>query len=176
MSVWRIRRRRRTRAGGLIYEFGVEFASALIVGKRPVPIGGLVQRVPGRQHRPGPFGVIEAEKKVCESQDGAATLVAPPSNGFWQCVVGAVRKRVAVDDEEGKGHLLRRCSFSGTISMGFLSSRKPRNAGCRISPPLVHSVNFTSATSLGFTQVVVGSSFTRCLKGDEAVRSGQSFS
>jgi hypothetical protein len=38
------------------------------------------------------------------------------------------------------------CSFLfGTTSVGFLCSHRPRNAGCRISPPLVHSAHFTSA-------------------------------
>jgi hypothetical protein len=36
---------------------------------------------------------------------------------------------------------------SRTTSTAFLSVRSPRNTGCRISDLLVHSVNFTSATS-----------------------------
>jgi hypothetical protein len=34
-----------------------------------------------------------------------------------------------------------------------LSVRSPRNAGCRISDSLVHSVNFTSPTSFGISGV-----------------------
>src|ERR1700704_137305 len=41
---------------------------------------------------------------------------------------------------------------SRTTSSGFLSSRRPRNRGCRNLPACVHSVNATWATSLGFTQ------------------------
>ena len=49
---------------------------------------------------------------------------------------------------------------SRTTSSAFLSVRSPRNTGCRISPSLVHSVNFTWPTSLGISQVVAFSFFT----------------
>src|SRR3979411_811079 len=41
---------------------------------------------------------------------------------------------------------------SRTTSSGRLSSRRPRNRGCRSLPPAVHSVNPIGATSFGFTQ------------------------
>src|SRR5688572_27955945 len=53
---------------------------------------------------------------------------------------------------------------SRTTSVAFLSVRKPRNTGWRISAPAVHSVNFTSATSLGLTQG--GPTEVRDLLGD----------
>jgi len=40
---------------------------------------------------------------------------------------------------------------SRMTSSAFLSVRSPRKAGCRISPSVVHSVNFTSPTSLGLS-------------------------
>ncbi len=43
--------------------------------------------------------------------------------------------------------------ISRTTSFAGLSSRKPWNDGCRKRPSDVHSVNSTSATSSGFTQV-----------------------
>jgi hypothetical protein len=49
---------------------------------------------------------------------------------------------------------LRGFSRSRVTSSARLSVRSPRYTGWRISPELVHSVNFTSATSDGLTQVV----------------------
>src|SRR5262249_50540683 len=49
---------------------------------------------------------------------------------------------------------------SRMTSVAFLSVRSPRKTGCRISDSLVHSVNFTSPTSLGISHVVAFSSFT----------------
>ena len=49
-----------------------------------------------------------------------------------------------------------RSAFPGSsrwTSRGLTSSRRPRKTGCRITPSRVHSANFTSATSSGFTQV-----------------------
>src|SRR6185295_16227980 len=91
------------------------------------------------------LGLVEPQQEVGEADNCAAALVAAPSDGLWQRVVGAMCKRVAVDDKEGAGHLVRRCSFSSTTSMGFLSSRNPRNAGCRISPPPAPGANSSFA-------------------------------
>ena len=57
-------------------------------------------------------------------------------------------------------------------SLAFLSVRSPRNTGWRISPLEVHSVNFTSPTSLGLTQVVLASSGTFSAMGFVLVMSG----
>jgi hypothetical protein len=54
--------------------------------------------------------------------------------------------------------------------------RRPTNTGWRISPAAVHSLNFTSATSLGFTQVVLPRSGTVSVIGFLSVMSGTSFS
>src|SRR6516165_7152239 len=61
---------------------------------------------------------------------------------------------------------------SRITSDAFLSLRRPRKAGCRISPSLVHSVNFTSPTSLGMSHAVAFSSFTFWSIGFLSVRSG----
>src|SRR5215470_10251038 len=61
---------------------------------------------------------------------------------------------------------------SRITSDAFLSLRSPRKAGCRISPSLVHSVNFTSPTSLGMSHAVAFSSFTFWSIGFLSVRSG----
>src|ERR1051325_11475155 len=44
-------------------------------------------------------------------------------------------------------------TFSRTTSFGFLSSRRPRKAGCLRPPSSVHSVKRTSQTSSGRSQV-----------------------
>src|SRR5436190_739697 len=86
----------------------------------------------------------------------------------------------AQNDEQASGRhyrfLARGFSFSRTTSSARLSSRSPRNTGCRISPPDVHSVNLTSATSRRFTQVVTASSFTRAANGDDGACSFESLS
>src|SRR5207249_4871767 len=43
---------------------------------------------------------------------------------------------------------------SRTTSVGFLSSRKPRNTGARNLLSRVHSANLISATNFGFTQCI----------------------
>jgi hypothetical protein len=55
--------------------------------------------------------------------------------------------------------------------LGSLVLAQTEEGRCRISPAAVHSVNLTSATSFGFTQVVTASSLTRCLNGERSVRS-----
>ena len=47
---------------------------------------------------------------------------------------------------------------SRRTSFAFLSARSPLNAGCRIFPSLVHSVNATSQTSCGLTQCALRAS------------------
>jgi hypothetical protein len=44
--------------------------------------------------------------------------------------------------------------FADDVDRLFVSVRSPRKAECRISPSLVHSVNFTSPTSFGMSHVV----------------------
>jgi hypothetical protein len=65
---------------------------------------------------------------------------------------------------------------SRITSSAFLLVRSPRKAGCRISPSLVHSVNFTSATSFGISHVVSLSCFTFWSNGFLAASKGRIFS
>lgn len=46
----------------------------------------------------------------------------------------------------------RDVQLSRTTSVGVLSSRKPRQLGCRSRPSVVHSLKATSPTKAGFTQ------------------------
>jgi len=55
---------------------------------------------------------------------------------------------------------LKGLGFSRITSVAGLSVRKPKNTGWRISHAAVHSVNFTSATSFGLTQLVLPASGT----------------
>ena len=54
----------------------VELAAALVGGKAFVPIGRLVERVPGDQHRARLLRLIEPQQEVGEADDGAGGLVA----------------------------------------------------------------------------------------------------
>jgi hypothetical protein len=76
----------------LVDEFGIELPAALVVGKRAVAIRRLIQRIPSHQYRPRTLGLLEAQQKIGEPHDRAATPVAPPSNGLRQRMVGTMRK------------------------------------------------------------------------------------
>jgi len=89
----------------LVDQLSIEFAPALVVRESAVPVGGLVQRIPSDQHRSGLLGLIEAQQEIGEAKNRAATPVATPSDGLGQPVIGAMRKRVAVDDEEWPSHV-----------------------------------------------------------------------
>src|SRR6516225_3087791 len=90
-------------------------------------------------------------------------------------LLGPSLKPVGAKFRERRGQRDQISNFHGCsriTSNTFLSPRSPRKAGCRISPSLVHSVNFTSPTSLGISQVVAFSSFTFWSKGFLWVRRG----
>ena len=89
--------------------------------------------------------------------DGTTGMVRIFSDGS---VVGTITsgQRTAKFRERHGRNFFHVCSR--ITSNTFLSLRSRRKAGCRISPSLVHSVNFTSPTSLGISQVVAFSSFT----------------
>ena len=71
-----------------------------------MPVGGLVQGVPPDEHRARVFALIKTEQEIGEAQDSSSALVAGAANGFWQGVIGAVSKRVAVNDEKRLSHAL----------------------------------------------------------------------
>jgi len=100
----------------------------------------------------------------------------------WPAVHIALRgpslRSVGAKSRERRGQREQISNFHGCsriTSNTFLSLRSPRKAGCRISPSLVHSVNFTSPTSLGISQVVAFSSFTFWSKGFLWARRAASF-
>src|SRR4030065_2011606 len=79
--------------------------------------------------------------------------------------------RVVLDADQVAG---RAPGFGSSLitSVAFLSVRSPRKTGWRISPLAVHSVNFTSPTSLGVIQVVFAASGTFSGTGFDVVMSG----
>ena len=74
----------------LVEQCGVELASALIGGKRLMPIGRRIERVPPDQHGAGLLRLVEAQQEVGEADDGTAELAARPQDRFRQAVIGAV--------------------------------------------------------------------------------------
>jgi hypothetical protein len=74
--------------------------------------------------------------------------------------------------------LSNEAAVSSFTSLAGLSSRSPRKVGCRSKPSLVISVNRTSATSSGLTQVTPRASAPRggSASGGLDVWSGFSFS
>jgi len=88
----------------LVEQLGVEDAPALVAFQGAVPVGRRVECVPADEHGAGLFLRVEPQQEISEADDCAAALVAAPSDRFRQCMVGAVRKRVAIDDEQRPVH------------------------------------------------------------------------
>jgi hypothetical protein len=84
----------------LIEQLGGESAAALIAGKRPVPPGRRVERVPADQHRARRLVEIEPQQGIGEADDRTAALAVAPPDRLRHAVIGAMRERVAVDDEQ----------------------------------------------------------------------------
>jgi hypothetical protein len=70
-----------------------------------MPVGRLIKAVPSHQHSPWPLALVEAQEEIGKAKDGASALVATPPDGLGQRMIRAVGKRVAVDDEQGAGHV-----------------------------------------------------------------------
>ncbi len=88
----------------LLHELFIEFTTRLIGRERLMPISGFIEAVPTNEDRAWSFSFIELEKEVGEAQNCACALVARPTDGLWQCVVGTMRKGVAVDDKQRPVH------------------------------------------------------------------------
>jgi hypothetical protein len=89
---------------------------------------------------------------------------------------GQVRQRHQHKPKDNKKPAHRRrpaAASSLTTSSARLSSRSPRNTGWRISPAVVHSVNFTSATNR-FYPGRHGLILDAGRKGDDAILRGNS--
>jgi hypothetical protein len=83
----------------LLDQIVVEFAAALIAAEGVVAIGRRLKRVPADQHGARPFGAIELQQTVGKAENSASGTVAVAQDILRQRVVGAMGKRIAVDDQ-----------------------------------------------------------------------------
>src|SRR5207244_9476600 len=96
----------------LLEQGGVEVAAALVAGEGSVPIGWLVERVPGHDHGARPFRLPEAKQHVREPDDRPRRSTADARDRLRERVVGAVSERVAVDGEQRAHRLSYRASIA----------------------------------------------------------------
>src|SRR6185369_5974187 len=85
----------------LLDELRVEVPAALIGGKEPLAKIRRAERVPGGHHRARPLALVEAEQEIGEADDRPAAQPAGPPERLRQRVIGAMRERIAVDDQQG---------------------------------------------------------------------------
>ena len=109
----------------LLHHVVVELAPALIGGEGFVAIGRLLIGVPADQHGARLFFAIEPQQQIGEAENGAGRLVALAADVLRQRVIGAVRERVAVDDEQR------------TARFGFLDLRRRPLGGGAARWPVV---------------------------------------
>src|SRR5215471_7466253 len=133
-------------------------AGSFLGGFRTPAAGGCLTVFAGRHPKP----CTNSEKLTVSIRcplRPEADIARLPQPQQWQsrdCVIGDL----LAAEEASFFH-----ACSRTTSSAFLSVRSPTKAGCRISPSLVHSVNFISPTSLGVSHVVAFSCFTFWSKG-----------
>jgi len=89
----------------LVHQLGVEDAAALVSRERPVAISRGDEGVPADQHRTGLLLRVEPQQKIGKADDRFPAFVATPPHRFRDTVIGAMRKRVAIDDEPRLGHI-----------------------------------------------------------------------
>src|SRR5215472_12251446 len=103
--------------------------AALVTRKQTLTKGGRAKCIPTNQNCARLLGFEQAKQKIGEAHDGAATAVTRPPDGFWQSVVGAVRKRIAVD---GKQRLPHPASH---VAQPADSANAQRAVGGLLAPP-----------------------------------------
>ena len=84
----------------------IEFTPALICWEFFMPVGRDFERVPGDDHGARLFLAVKTQKEIGKTENRAGRFSSAPQDGLWQCVIGAVRKGIPVDDE-------KRTSFRG---------------------------------------------------------------
>jgi hypothetical protein len=84
----------------LLDQIIVEFAAALISGEGIVAIGRSLKRVPADQHRTRLLGPIKLQQAIGKAENGAGRVVAIAQNIFRKRMIGAMRERIAVDDQQ----------------------------------------------------------------------------
>jgi hypothetical protein len=131
----------------LVHQLIIKRASGLIAFQRIMPVCGLIEAVPTDQHGARLLGLVEAKQEVGEAQDRTSSLVAPTTNGLRKRVIGAVRERVSVNDQQRaslchrfRNHStkLRRRLISREVAIGMYSRKFSRSItrspGSRPSP------------------------------------------
>jgi hypothetical protein len=96
----------------------VELAPALVGGKLLVPVGRRVESVPADEHGAGLFGLVEAQQKIPEPEDGAGRPAALAQDRLRQCVIGAMCEEVAVDDQQRPALRTRFLRRNGSFGSG----------------------------------------------------------
>ena len=84
----------------LLDQLVIEMAAGLVGRKGAAPVSRRFQRVPADHDSSGPLLGVEAQKHIGEAEECAVTLVAGSPDGLRQTVVGAMRERAAVYDQE----------------------------------------------------------------------------
>src|SRR5262249_33557963 len=93
----------------------IKLASALVRRKFLVPIGGDLERVPGDQHGTWLLLAVEPQQQIGKAENGTGGPPAGPQYRLRQRMIGAVRKRISVDRQQGP-----------TAGRRFLASRLRR--------------------------------------------------
>ncbi len=65
-----------------------------------MPVGRRLQRIPADEHCARPLGAVELQQPIGEAKNGAGGPAAIAQDIFRQRVVGAMRERIAVDDQK----------------------------------------------------------------------------
>jgi len=86
--------------GELLDQRVIEFTPALICWEFLMPIGWDFESVPGDDHRARLFLAVKTQKEIGKTENRAGLFSSSPQDGLWQCVIGAVREGIPVDDEK----------------------------------------------------------------------------
>ena len=88
----------------LVAQLGVERTATLVRRESTMTVGRHIQCVPAGQDRARPFALIQPQQKVGKSDNCSTSPITAPANRFWQCMIGTVRKRIAIDNQQGTAH------------------------------------------------------------------------
>src|SRR5205823_5931676 len=128
----------------------LELAPGLIRGQRRVAVGRLVERVPRDEHSCGLLGVPEPQQEVREPEHRILR------DRLRQCVVGAVRERVAVDREQ-RAHVdtLSATSFCFAAGAVWIEAAPPWTTFSRTLFPSPNSseISVPFGSALSFLRV-----------------------
>jgi len=84
----------------LLAQLGIEVTACLVIGKAMMSIGRRLERIPSYKDSSREFLLIEAQQDVCESDDRSSTFATPAPDRFRKCMIGSVRKGVAIDHQK----------------------------------------------------------------------------